>query len=163
MDSSSSREHGLPYGVVMVDVDSFKACNDHYGHLAGDRVLAGVAEALKENLRQGDQVFRYGGEELIALLPRISRAHVLAASERLRGAVQALGIEHCRSDHGQVTISLGAAHFVPASSPETSWTEVVARADEALYRAKRMGRNRVEAAFDPGNSSGGSPAGPRGP
>lgn len=133
--------------LLMIDIDDFKAYNDHYGHQAGDRCLQQVAAALSNCLRRSnDFLGRYGGEELLAILPDtdIAGAHTLA--ERMRCAVEALDIAHTESSTaGCITISVGLAAIRPAENgPDPA--EFLQRADEALYRAKRQGRNRIETA-----------------
>ncbi len=134
--------YGQPYGLIMCDLDYFKHYNDTYGHLAGDQVLHRVAAAIKKFSRTSDEVFRYGGEEIIVVLPdqRVDTTRVLA--ERINRGVAALGIEHTGSSLGLVTISCGVAAF-DTDCEGDRWTLAVERADQALYRAKAAGRNRV--------------------
>ena len=135
---------GQPLSIIMVDVDHFKAYNDHYGHPAGDACLVKVAEAVQRCLRRpGDLVARYGGEEFIAVLNRAPLGQALAAAERVREAVEALGLPHeAPITHGQVTVSVGVATMVPADR-QVSVERLISLADEALYQAKNRGRNRV--------------------
>jgi diguanylate cyclase (GGDEF)-like protein len=126
---------GQVYGVLMVDIDHFKAVNDRHGHAGGDRVLQRVAAALREGLRVGDTVARWGGEEFCVLLPRMGLADAQALAERLALLVAA-GAEP------RVTISVGVAQ---AQADQESAEDVIRRADVALYRAKESGRNRVVA------------------
>ncbi|MFZ2950815.1 MAG: diguanylate cyclase [Desulfuromonadaceae bacterium] len=118
--------------VVMLDIDHFKNYNDTRGHLEGDRLLAKFAELLVKELRDADFVFRYGGEEFLFMLPETDLAMACEVAERVRMAVQA---------ETDVTISLGVASFTDDMSDKES---LVRKADEALFRAKRNGRNRVE-------------------
>ena len=124
----------------MIDIDHFKAVNDEHGHAAGDRVLAAVAGSMREHLRAEDQLGRLGGEEFLALLPDAGAHAAASAAEKLRGEVGALEVEHDGRDLG-VTISVGWATW-EGESPD----ELLRRADEALYEAKRAGRDRVEGA-----------------
>ena len=145
---------GAPLALLMLDVDYFKAFNDHYGHGAGDRCLQSVAQALAAGVqRAGDMVARYGGEEFAVLLPGIDEYEALAVAERLRLAVRALAIEHAPtvSADAIVTISIGVASVsAPAMAaaqqgqPEGRDAAQVLfqRADAALYCAKRLGRDR---------------------
>lgn len=139
---------GHPLAVLLCDIDAFKAYNDSYGHLAGDAALRAVAATLAGNLRDADDLAaRYGGEEFALLLPGCSLECARQLAQALRAAVQALAIEHRASEvAAHVTISIGAASLVPAhgDSPE----RLVKCADEALYRAKAAGRNRVVAYGD---------------
>lgn len=146
LQHATALRYGVPYGLLMADVDHFKLYNDRYGHPAGDRALAAVAGLLRRALRTMDGLFRYGGEELVALLPHQRRDGTAAAAERLRRCVEAAGLEHAGNPPGVLTLSFGAAVFDPAEpgSRERSASMVLQAADEALYRAKRAGRNRVE-------------------
>jgi diguanylate cyclase (GGDEF)-like protein len=130
--------------VVMVDLDHFKFYNDHYGHVSGDEALKLVAEALSAAIkRPGDMVARYGGEEFCAILPTTPAPGALVVAELMRQNVVRLGAEHARSPvAGHLTISCGAATMVPKRELRSSI--LVAAADEALYEAKRKGRNRTE-------------------
>jgi diguanylate cyclase (GGDEF)-like protein len=130
--------YGHVYCVALFDVDGFKAYNDAAGHRAGDDVLRGVAGALRGSIRSGDTLYRYGGEEFLVLLPEQSLDSAELAAERLRAAVEALGLP--RPDGGIVTVSAGVAGF---ESPSCTPDELFELADKALYRAKAEGRNRV--------------------
>jgi diguanylate cyclase (GGDEF)-like protein len=140
---SDAERHGRAYAVALCDVDHFKAFNDSRGHQAGDEVLRAVAGALRDNGRRGDAVFRYGGEELLAVLSVEDRSLALAAAERLRLGIEGLAIPH---PHGGavpvVTISVGVA--VREAGHRGGPAALLRQADEALYRAKDAGRNRVE-------------------
>jgi diguanylate cyclase (GGDEF)-like protein len=127
--------------LAMLDVDEFKSYNDACGHVAGDHVLAEIVRVAARTLRKGDEIYRYGGEEFAVVLHDVDIDAAHAAVERLTRAVRRAAIEHPGSRHGIVTVSAGVAAG-PADDPE-AW---VARADVALYRAKRAGRNRVEVA-----------------
>lgn len=129
--------------VIMIDVDYFKPYNDHYGHVQGDACLITVAEALKKSLkRPTDIVARYGGEEFIVILKDIDLEGANNVAQRLRETVSALGLPHANSDVAQhITISVGMA-FKEANST-SSKEELLKRADEALYRAKSSGRDKV--------------------
>ncbi len=130
------------YGIIMCDIDLFKAYNDIYGHLQGDQVLQKVAYAIKHALRVSDDVFRYGGEEILVLLPDQDKNSTTLAAERVRKAVESLSIEHKGSEKGTVTISCGVAAF-DGECEDIKWTATVERADQAMYRAKSGGRNQV--------------------
>jgi diguanylate cyclase (GGDEF)-like protein len=129
--------------LAMIDVDSFKEYNDHYGHLAGDECLRKIANALQGTLRRpGDLLARYGGEEFVAILPATPLSGGLMIGQQLREAVIALGLQHAKSAaEPQVTVSVGIATIVPdfAGTPAM----LIAAADEMLYRAKHNGRNQV--------------------
>lgn len=138
-----AQHDGSDVAIIMMDVDHFKNYNDRYGHQAGDVCLAKVAEAMRQCLRQpGDLVARFGGEEFIAVLPKANLAMALAAAERVRLAIAALQIPHADSSAAAVvTASLGVASLaVQAGQVDAS---LIRSADDALYQAKREGRNRV--------------------
>jgi diguanylate cyclase (GGDEF)-like protein len=135
----------------MIDIDHFKDFNDAQGHQLGDQCLRRVAHEIREALtRPGDLLARYGGEEFAAILPSTPLRGAEAVAEVLRSRVESMATRHPRSPEGVVTISLGVATAPPgkSSSPEA----LVAAADEALYRAKRAGRNRAESQPHPGPS-----------
>jgi diguanylate cyclase (GGDEF)-like protein len=128
--------------IVFVDVDHFKGYNDHYGHVHGDGALVAISGALTEGVRRStDLVARYGGEEMVALLPNTSLEAARGVAEGMRKRVEALNMAHEKSDYGILTISLGVASVVPSecTDPES----LVELADKALYVAKTNGRNRV--------------------
>jgi diguanylate cyclase (GGDEF)-like protein len=128
--------HGTGFGVLMVDVDHFKAVNDSYGHPVGDQVLVGIARILLQHSRELDVVGRWGGEEFLVICRETNIEGAMALAEKLRQSVQA----HVFEVVGRKTLSVGVAVYRPAEN----LTETLARADAALYRAKQGGRNRVE-------------------
>jgi diguanylate cyclase (GGDEF)-like protein len=135
-------ERGGPgYAVVMCDIDRFKALNDARGHEHGDDVLREVTGALVEGSRRADAVYRYGGEELVVVVPDCNPDQMGAAAERLRAQVEDLGLEHPTSERGVVTISVGVA--MRSAGNGDGADGALTRADKALYRAKDAGRNRV--------------------
>lgn len=131
------RYRGL-LSLVMVDLDHFKVINDTHGHLAGDAVLRAVGEFLKKSVRKSDVVARYGGEEFALLLPETPPEGALQLVERLREQLAAMAIEH-NSVTLSVTMSAGVASF--PGDVTVSGLDLIARADSALYRAKKQGRN----------------------
>lgn len=133
-----AQRYGETYTVALIDIDHFKAFNDYYGHLAGDDALRKVAAVLKDKARTSDKVFRYGGEEFLYFMPISRLEEAYTAAERLREAIEALDYEHCKNPAGKLTISIGVAQ-----GQEEKWQETIQRADEALYRAKETGRNRI--------------------
>lgn len=136
---------GESLALVMADIDHFKAYNDALGHQAGDQALVRVARALDEAVqRQGDIVTRYGGEEFAMLLPNTDLAGAAALAEAMRRRVAGLGINHPTAESGRLTISLGVAAGAPLEVGLPS--SLVNAADQALYRAKQAGRNRVQTA-----------------
>jgi len=140
---------GRAVGMLMVDVDHFKAYNDLYGHLRGDDCLRRIAGALGTEIRLNTDVLaRYGGEEFVAVLPGLDRDGCLGVAERMRAAVFALSLRHDGAEGtGRVTVSIGVAAR-PAEQSLTV-TQLLVEADAALYEAKREGRNRVRAAGAP--------------
>ncbi|MDR8730992.1 sensor domain-containing diguanylate cyclase [Burkholderia pseudomultivorans] len=132
---------GRPLSVLFVDVDHFKAFNDYYGHLAGDDVLRRVAQCASRCLRRdSDQIARYGGEEFVVTLPDTDARGAATVAEAIRRAIAALDIEHAKSPHGRVTASIGTATADDGRIPPATLLRL---ADDALYRAKSGGRNRV--------------------
>jgi len=128
--------------LVLCDVDCFKAYNDHYGHLAGDECLRKVAQILQTACqRSTDLVARYGGEEFALVLPDTHRTGAAQHVRNIRQALAEAAIEHARSTVSPyVTLSIGIAAYIPGKDMKPE--DLIARADEALYRAKAMGRNR---------------------
>ncbi|ABM61159.1 diguanylate cyclase [Halorhodospira halophila] len=136
-----------PLSVIMMDIDHFKPYNDHYGHGAGDECLRRVARVLANvPSRTTDLVARYGGEEFIALLPYTDAPDAWQMAERFRAAVAALQLPHGHSStDGIITMSVGVASHT-ADRPYDSPEQLLEAADQALYAAKKAGRNRVQAA-----------------
>ncbi len=135
-----ARREDRQVAVALVDIDHFKRINDTHGHDAGDHVLVQVAHTIETQVRQGDIVCRYGGEEFIVILPDISQESVIERAEQMRQAVAALSFRNCDQPVGRVTVSLGVAMFPEHGENEG---ELVRAADAALYQAKETGRNRV--------------------
>ena len=132
-----------PLGLLLVDVDRFKAYNDGYGHQAGDLCLQRIAEAIRSVAPGGeDLAARYGGEEFVVILPGAALSGALERATRLRGAIEALGLPHAGGERGVVTVSVGVTSHVPGRAV-TSAEDLVQRADTALYLAKAGGRDRA--------------------
>lgn len=130
-----ARQMGLEVSLLMADLDNFKMVNDSYGHAKGDEVLRAIAACIKRNLKMFDIVCRYGGEEMVVVLPHLSKAQALRVAERLRAAVATEPMAAMAQ-----TISIGVAtHPEDGGTPE----ELLRAADIAMYQAKRQGRNRV--------------------
>lgn len=131
-----------PLSLILCDVDYFKLYNDNYGHQAGDDCLRNVAQAINHALkRPTDLIARYGGEEFAVLLPNTTTSGAIQVAQLLRLEIHKLEIAHARSQvSSYVTLSLGVATMTP--SPELSSAKLIAAADEALYEAKKHGRDR---------------------
>lgn len=134
------RRDGQPVSLVMIDVDNFKVFNDRFGHIAGDRALSAVASILRHQFRPRDLLVRYGGDEFAVLLPEIDQAKALTIAERVRESVCGnTGNGNDSLVQIPVEISMGVAEL----AAEGDLTSLLRAADEALYRAKRAGRNTV--------------------
>jgi diguanylate cyclase (GGDEF)-like protein len=141
--TSLARRHKRPLALVLCDVDSFKAYNDHYGHPAGDECLRAVAGALQSCCkRPADIVARYGGEEFALILPETELSGALQLAEAARRAVERLRIPHEHS-LGAPVVSISGGVAVLSGQFRESAEELIARADQALFRAKHLGRNRI--------------------
>lgn len=138
---AQARADERPLSVVAFDIDGFKAINDRHGHLVGDRVLARVAEACQQALRQFDEIGRTGGEEFVVLLPDSDVDAARQVAERLRAGVEALDFSDAAPGL-RVTISLGVTAL---TARDAGLADVLARADQALYQAKAAGRNCIRA------------------
>jgi len=142
---SRSRRSKQPIGLIMIDIDRFKAFNDTKGHPAGDECIRQVAGVLRSSVRRpADMAARYGGEELCLILPDTDESGTYALAEHVRVKVRALQIEHAASEMGVVTISVGVATY-DGGERFVSSEELIGKADEALYLAKTGGRDRVVA------------------
>ncbi|MBI5666181.1 MAG: GGDEF domain-containing protein [Nitrospirae bacterium] len=135
-----------PYSIIICDIDNFKLYNDTYGHQQGDYVLISVANAMKSSIRRTDEIFRWGGEEFIVILPEQSHADALKVAENLRSSVHKLGVKHQKTDLQVVTVSCGVASFYPWKTKDIGWENVVKQADDALYKAKLGKKNCVYSA-----------------
>ncbi len=140
---SRAQREDSSLGLVLIDVDFFKQYNDIYGHVAGDECLRKIGRVVGYSMRRpGDLAARYGGEEMVVLLPGTDMQGALAVAEGVRQAVQSLGIEHSGNLLGVVTASVGVAAFMPKHLKNQA-VELVEVADTALYKAKASGRNQV--------------------
>lgn len=146
----ASQHSGKSFAVVMIDVDHFKQFNDTFGHETGDMVLQELGHFLQKSVRSSDVVCRYGGEELTLILSEVSLEETQKIAEKIRLGVKQLNLKYHHQSVGGITISLGIAIF-----PQDGWTSerLLASADQALYRAKREGRDRVVAASELEKSS----------
>jgi two-component system, cell cycle response regulator len=140
-----AQRYGATCSLALCDLDFFKAYNDRFGHVAGDKALRAVAEAMRKNVRAADALFRYGGEEFVVLLFQQSLSDAERAMDRMRTEVAGLGIPSAAG--GCVTLSIGVAELdVARDRSAEAW---IARADVALYEAKSRGRNRVISSAPP--------------
>lgn len=137
-----SRHLSIPFSVLMIDIDHFKTINDTYGHLAGDECIRRVGELLKQQLRRpGDIVCRFGGEEFVVILVNTERAGAMTMAEAMRSQVAQCPIQ-CGSNRIMLTISVGLMDVTAEALPEHP-EMVINQADQALYRAKALGRNCI--------------------
>ena len=137
----AAMENGDPLSVLMIDIDHFKTFNDNFGHGVGDQVLRLMATVLRERVRDGDLPARYGGEELIAVLPGADLATCQTVAERIRRSISEARITRRSTGEAlpSITVSIGVAEFQSGES----MAELIERCDRALYLAKRTGRNKV--------------------
>ena len=136
------RRKNEPLSVLMIDIDRFKEYNDLYGHQAGDDCLRRVAIVLSTIAqRASDMVARYGGEEFMLIFPSIMRQEAYQMAQNLLNKIEAERITHAHSEFGHITVSIGVACVTPSET--TSLQDLISNADEALYRAKKQGRNQV--------------------
>jgi diguanylate cyclase (GGDEF)-like protein len=139
MQLEHSIEQNQPFGLIFIDIDGFKTYNDLNGHLAGDQLLKETAKNIQKMIRETDDLFRYAGDEFVALLYPSDPDTALKVAKRIRNSVQ----------HSGITISLGLAHFPddlgtsPSSDPEKQIENLIKKADQALYAAKSAGKNQV--------------------
>ncbi|MDI9243623.1 GGDEF domain-containing protein [Marinobacter sp. CHS3-4] len=133
--TSMAARNGISQGLVLLDIDFFKQVNDEYGHSVGDEVLKELVNLLQKNVRRSDQLFRFGGEEFVLLMPGVEQVGLRAVMHNLQEIIR----RFLRHPGGPVTASFGVAVLKPDESPE-DW---FGRADGALYRAKETGRDRV--------------------
>ena len=129
------KRNGIPFGLALLDLDYFKRINDDYGHAVGDEVLVNCVDVVVRNIRQADQLFRFGGEEFVLLLPGVDGPGMQKAVAHLQHVIRS----ELRSPGGPVTASFGLATLRDDDTAD-SWLE---RADQALYQAKEQGRDRV--------------------
>jgi len=130
------KRYSLELSIIICDIDFFKAVNDSYGHLVGDQVLIEIAQILRSNCREVDVVGRWGGEEFLIICPETSAGEAVTVTEKLRSLIE----KHDFSEVGNKTASFGVTSGMQNDSVE----DILRRADKALYRAKEIGRNRVE-------------------
>ncbi len=137
LEFSRAKRTGASLGVLMLDLDHFKAVNDALGHLEGDKVLARVGRVLRASVRGSDTAARYGGEEFVVLVSATSPEGLRVLAERIRKRIERVGLA---TDPAPYTVSIGCACIHPG---DKEGLQIVERADAALYTAKETGRNKV--------------------
>lgn len=145
-EGAKAKRYGLEFSVMMIDVDFFKKVNDTYGHSVGDQVLQSLAQMIKGSVRDFDRVFRYGGEEIVVLLPYTNCDGAMVLARRLCDWVSERSLVERDNKGITITVSIGVSCLYPGVEDVGT---MMARADKALYCAKVNGRNRVERAADP--------------
>jgi len=133
------------FSLSMLDIDHFKKVNDHYGHLTGDEVLEEIAVLIRRNIRETDIVGRYGGEEFIIILPKTNLSSSWVVAERLRSIIEKTGMKDSAGNAFTITVSQGLVGW----ERDEDAASLISRADEALYKAKEKGRNRVQILLGP--------------
>lgn len=144
-EHSRQEREGGSFAVAMLDIDHFKFVNDNYGHLAGDVVLTEAARRVKNCVRPYDTVGRYGGEEFLVVLPRADGLGAMRIASRIRASIES---EPFATEGGPITITASLGVAVSSEACPFDSQILMQRADEALYRAKALGRNRVELATE---------------
>lgn len=138
-DIDTAQRFQQPLSIIMLDIDHFKSINDMYGHACGDLALQEIASMLKKQLRNTDAVFRFGGEEFLVTLPNTNVDQAYRVAERIRQAVEGLELSYARQSLN-LSVSLGCTSKLANEDQQG----LICRADQALYQAKRLGRNRTE-------------------
>jgi len=139
LEKICTREN-TPYELhlLILDIDDFKTINDTHGHIAGDKILIFIANMLRRVLRDGDKIFRYGGEEFVIVLNRIDREKCIAITQRLLEMIRSNQLIY-KGKSLNVTMSIGATQYYEGDTPD----DIIARADKALYKSKRNGKNQM--------------------
>ncbi|MFT4712091.1 MAG: diguanylate cyclase (GGDEF)-like protein [Candidatus Azotimanducaceae bacterium] len=139
---ATALRYGNHYAALLIDVDHFKLYNDFYGHQKGDEALKDISQILKSSIRSSDRLYRYGGEELLLVLPNTSSEQSKTVADKVVNLVFNAAIPHEKSSHANLSISVGGAVSCLGGKIAVTWKELVAQADVALYKAKRSGRNQ---------------------
>lgn len=134
----------FPFSVLFMDLDNFKKINDKYGHDAGDLVLKTAAKTLRRNLRKNDIYGRWGGEEFVVVLPKITKAIAEKVAEKLRREIENLKIRIADGKKLRVTMSIG----IVVHHDEINLSEMINKADKVMYEAKKKGKNRTETFYN---------------
>ncbi len=145
LDSEVNRakRYNHPLTLLFMDIDYFKRYNDTYGHLEGDKVLAGIGKVIKSCLRKMDTAYRYGGEEFTVILPETNRGKVMTVAKRIKDAMENEKFSPQSEKSISITISIGATEYCPGERIST----LVQRADKAMYLSKQRGRNQISTLF----------------
>jgi diguanylate cyclase (GGDEF)-like protein len=150
----AARRYGRHVGLILLDVDHFKKCNDAHGHPFGDKVLQHVAETISNAIRESDWACRYGGEEFGVILPEADLEAAVATADRLHQAFQLLSLRH-QGRQVEIRASLGVSSSSPCLGLQSLQVqELIETADQALYQAKRDGRNRLAVGAQLSSSAG---------
>ncbi len=155
-----SRANGEPLTLMMLDLDHFKSINDRFGHLEGDRALVAFSQAVKSHLRTTDTVGRLGGEEFGVLLPQTALAEGMEVAARIMAGIQALELACDTGQLYRITTSVGMGAYCQS---DRNLRDVLDRADQALYQAKRLGRNQIAVLEGDGDKARGTPSTPGAP
>lgn len=139
---SASIRYGNLYSVLLMDIDFFKRYNDYYGHQNGDDALKSVADILKANIRGSDRLYRYGGEEILLILPYTNAEQADEVARKLVSSIAKRAISHEKSPYEFLTISCGGACILDNKDLISDWEKLIEQADRNLYQAKNDGRNR---------------------
>jgi len=139
LEKERANRYDRPLSLLLLDVDNFKGYNDTYGHVEGDRVLAGLAKVIRGSLRESDSGYRYGGEEFVAILPETGCDEAMAVAERLRQAFEETPFYPMGHGEVHITVSIGVSCYRPGDELK----EFIRRADQGTYQAKSQGKNRV--------------------
>ena len=138
---NATKRYTHPYSILLIDIDFFKLYNDNYGHQEGDHALQAVADNLKANIRGADRLYRYGGEELLVVLPYTNAAQAQRVAQKLVAAIARLAIPHEKSPHAVLTICCGGGCALKNGEAVSDWQQLVEEVDSNLYEAKNNGRN----------------------
>jgi len=146
-DLQHTHEHATrnqqQYSIILFDIDYFKNFNDHYGHTAGDEALKQTGKQLTAITRGSDRLYRYGGEEMLLLLPGCDAQHAYLSAQRHVQRFAELNLPHEKSPFQKLTVSAGVGHIEATELEGKSWQDIVAQADKYLYQAKQAGRNQA--------------------
>ena len=146
-DLQHTHEHATrnqqQYSIILFDIDYFKNFNDHYGHTAGDEALKQAGKQLTAITRGSDRLYRYGGEEILLLLPGCNAQQAYLSAQRHVQLFAELNLPHEKSPFQKLTVSAGVGHIEATELEGKSWQDIVAQADKYLYQAKKAGRNQA--------------------